>query len=118
MDKQLANIDARAVQAKIKYGQGLTAKEFAVATGMSYPVARGLFKDEAFPAFRRAGATPLVFWPDWEAYRRRQTGSVRRPHKAAGPQTPRAGTPDAPPPRHGLPAGARPRVARVLASVG
>ena len=118
IDKQLANIDPHAVQAKIKYGQELTAKEFAVATGMSYPVARGLFKDEAFPAFRRAGAKPLVFWPDWEAYRRRATGSSRRPRRATAPKASETQSVQTPSRPSNLTATQRARTAFILSQVG
>ncbi len=74
MDKQLAKIHPDAVQLKIKRGQGLSAKEFSVATSFSYTVVRAMFKDLSFPAFRRKGVVSLVFWPDWEQYRRREVG--------------------------------------------
>ena len=118
MEKALTKISPTAVQKKIKYGQGLTAREFAVATGFAYCSARAMFKDPEFPVFRRAGATTLIFWSDWEVYRRRQVGlSRRQPKKQTAPCT---SSNTATPLRttlgpHQL---LSPRVQRVLAMVG
>lgn len=117
MEKQLLSLDVDAVLLKAKRGQGLTAKEFAVATGFSYPVARAMFKDRSFPAFRWPGATTLLFWSDWELYRRRRTGISRRVPKEAVPR-PSVRTVETQRAMDSLPPAKRARIERILSEVG
>ena len=64
-DRQLAGIDRRSALEKRQADQGLNAKEFAVAAGLSYSAARDLFRRPGFPIVKN-----VVFWSDFELWRR------------------------------------------------
>ena len=113
MDKQLVNIAPRAVQEKIRLNQCLNAREFAVATGFNYLAARNLFRMEGFPIF-----LGKVFWSDWETYRRRATGSSRRPRRATAPKASETQSVQTPSRPSNLTATQRARAAFILSQVG
>jgi len=60
-DRQLRGIKLKDVLEKSRLGLGLTIKEFAVRTGLSYSAARASFQLPNFPAFRKR----FVFWDDF-----------------------------------------------------
>lgn len=68
-DKQLRDVKLEEVVEKRRLNQALTAKEFAVLAGISYSAARSWFHTPGFPAFRG-----VVFWPDFEEWRRGKNG--------------------------------------------
>lgn len=68
-DKQLRDVKLEEVVEKRRLNQALTAKEFAVLAGISYSTARDWFHTQGFPAFRG-----VVFWPDFEEWRRGKNG--------------------------------------------
>jgi hypothetical protein len=68
-DKQLRDILLVDVLEKRRLGQALNAKEFAVVAGVSYSTAREWFRLPGFPVFRG-----VVFWQDFEQWRRQQNG--------------------------------------------
>ena len=66
-DKQLCNIKLKDVLEKRRLDQALNVKEFAVAAGISYSVAREWFRLPGFPAFHG-----VLFWKDFELWRTSQ----------------------------------------------
>jgi hypothetical protein len=64
-DQQLRAISWKAVAEKRRRDQALTAKEFAVLTGLSYSAARAWFRFGGFPV-----CSGKVFWSDFLAWRR------------------------------------------------
>jgi len=85
-DKQLRDILLADVLEKRQLGQALNAKEFAVVAGVSYSTAREWFRLPGFPVFRG-----IVFWQDFEQWRRQQNGlgntANERPAKPPQPST-------------------------------
>ena len=96
-DRQLAGIDRRSALEKRQADQGLNAKEFAVAAGLSYSSARDLFRQPGFPVVKN-----VVFWSDFELWRRSQIAPSPNAVKSTNETTP-----DRPKPMNGLPARAQ-----------
>ncbi|MEI8289791.1 MAG: hypothetical protein WCH99_09985 [Verrucomicrobiota bacterium] len=92
-DQQLADIDQRSVLEKRRADQGLNAKEFAIAAGLSYSAARDLFRQPGFPVIKN-----VCFWSDFEFWRRSR---ITSPPKEAEPTN--GATPHHPKPVNGLP---------------
>lgn len=67
-DKQL-NVDLKLVMEKRRLDQALSIKEFAVAAGVSYSVAREWFHKPGFPSFHG-----VVFWSDFVEWRKEFVG--------------------------------------------
>ncbi len=67
-DKQL-NVDLKMVMEKRRLDQALSIKEFAIAAGISYSVARNWFRSPGFPTFRN-----VVFWQECVQWRRNRIG--------------------------------------------
>src|SRR5690606_19697323 len=72
-DKQL-NVDLKLVMEKRRLDQALSIKEFAIAAGISYSVARNWIRSPGFPTFRN-----VVFWQDFVEWRRRRMGMPQEP---------------------------------------
>jgi hypothetical protein len=64
-DKQLREIKLQAVRRKCAADQALNIKEFAVAAGISYSVARAWFQTTGFPQLHGK-----IFWQDFVLWRR------------------------------------------------
>ena len=71
-DKQLLGIKLATVRQKQKLDQALNAKEFSVLAGVSYSTARSWFRLPGFPVIGG-----VVFWVDFVAWRKQQTGLDR-----------------------------------------
>ena len=96
-DQQLAGLDQRSVLEKRKADLALNAKEFAVAAGMSYSAARDLFRQPGFPIVKN-----VVFWSDFELWRRSRIAPSPNEVKPTNETTPTC-----PKPLQGLPARAQ-----------
>lgn len=102
-DAQLRGISLDGVLEKRRLDQALNAKEFAVAAGISYSTAREWFRLPGFPVLRG-----VVFWTDFVAWRRGETG-VQEP--STGPIARTQEKTPTKPTSAGLPA----KAARILA---
>lgn len=79
MDKRFYGVSVADAEKKRQRDQALTAKEFAVLSGLSYKVARCLFQTPGFPVHHR-----YVFWSDFLLWRRAHAGNPADPALSGG----------------------------------
>ncbi len=105
-DRQLRHIKLADVLEKRRLGQGLNIKEFAVAAGVSYSVAREWFQIKGFPRFEG-----VVFWEDFAKWRNNRDTLKSIPSTYASPsQLPSSTDSSFPSRASGMPA----RAAKIL----
>src|ERR1043165_1725556 len=68
-DKQLGKLELNEALRRRRLDQALNIKLFALAAGISYSLARDLFRQPGFPA-----VCGVVFWSDFVEWRHMRTG--------------------------------------------
>jgi|ERR1043165_1419619 hypothetical protein len=110
-DKQLGKLELNEALRRRRLDQALNIKLFALAAGISYSLARDLFRQPGFPA-----VCGVVFWSDFVEWRHARTGltalkesasRTARPDDRPQPQTHSSLLKDLPP-----------KAARILAECG